>query len=253
MPKIAKTKPPYIQIAEHIQAQILRGELNPGDALPPLRAIAGDWEVTQTTASRAVAWLEEQGHVTVGGPGLRTIVKDPKNVNRNGRDRARSVRRTGRIYTQGEYAKIESAAVVLAPADVAAALGLTGSEPTAIRRERVTYGPDDKPVSASVSWYDSALATSCPRLLDAERIQQGSWGYVEEQTSRKAVRGRDIITTRLATEEDAARLGIDLPAAVKVSTTFLWTEDGLVVEYGVSLAEAGRESTYDYTLGDSDS
>lgn len=248
MPKIRQSKPAYVQIADHIRARIMRGELAPGDRIPSLRDIAQEWETSPVTASKAVALLQSEGHVTVPGKGLATIVRDPATVHRSGSDRARAVRRTGRIYSSGEYAKITSAEVVTAPADVAAALGLTGDAPTAVRRERVTYGPDDQPVSASVSWYAANLAERCPKLLVADRIIEGSWAYVEQQTGQRAATGRDSITTRLATEEDAARLNLTLPAAVKVSTTVLRTADGVTVEYGVSIAGTGRESTYEYSL-----
>lgn len=250
MPKLKQSKPPYIQIFEHIQGRILRGDLSPGDRIPSLRDIAQQWGVSPVTAGKAVALLQAEGHVTVPGKGLATVVRDPRTLNRNGYDRAKSVRRTGRIYTPGEYAKITSADIVQAPADVAAVLGLSGDSPAAIKRVRVTYGPDHQPVSASISWYDAALAEASPKLLVPERIIEGSWGYVEQQTGQRATRGRDRITTRLATEEDAQLLGIELPAAVKVSTTLLWTDDEVVIEYGVSIAGPGRESTYDYDLAD---
>lgn len=248
MPRIEQSKPPYVQIYEHMRGEIMRSERTPGTPIPTLRQLAAEWGVSQVTASKAVARLQEEGYVKVGGPGLRTIVTDPKDVHRHGRDRASAVRRTGRIYTAGEYAKITSAEVVVAPADVAEALGLTGTEPSAIRRVRVTYGPNHQAVSASVSWYDAALAESSPKLLEPERIIEGSWGYVEKQTGRRATHGRDQITTRLATEEDAEMLGLELPASVKVSTTTLWTEDGTVVEYGVSVSGPDRYSTYEYDL-----
>jgi len=217
MPKLEQSRPPYVQICDHYKSLITRGDLSPGDPIPTLRKIAEEWGVSQVTASKAVNLLQDEGHVKIGGPGLRTVVVDPKTVNRNGHDRAKSVRRTGRIYTPGEYAKIQTAEIVNAPDHVADALG-----------------------------------DSSPKLLVTERILEGSWGYVEQQTGKKATRGRDQISTRLATAEDAQMLGIELPAAVKVSTTFLWTDDGFVVEYGVSVAGAGRESTYDYTLSDDD-
>ncbi len=253
MPKLEQSKPPYVQIAESIQGQILRGQLAVGDAIPTLRAIADDWSVSQVTASKAVNLLQEQGFVKIGGPGLRTVVQNPKEVDRNGQDRARSVRRSGRIYTPGEYAQIRSAEIVPAPSEVAAALGLPGPNPMAIRRVRVTYGADHQPVSASTSWLDAQLAEQAPKLLETERIREGSWGYVEKQTGRKAARGRDQISTRLATDDDAELLGLSLPAAVKVSQTMLWTSEGVAIEYGVSVAGSGRQSTYDYTIEDLES
>lgn len=250
MPQLEQSKPPYVQIAEDLRGQIMRGELSPGDPIPTLRKIAEAWGVSQVTAAKAVGLLQDERYVKVGGPGLRTVVQNPRDLHRSGPDRARSVRRTGRIYTPGEYAKITAAEIVPAPEDVAAVLGLTGENPTAIKRVRVTYGPDDQPVSASTSWYDSALADSSPKLLETERIREGSWNYVEQQSGRRATHGRDRISTRLATEDDAQLLGIELPAAVKVSTTLLWTDDDVVIEYGVSLAGPERESSYEYALAD---
>ena len=250
MPKVQKSEPSYVQICEHYRKQILKGTLAPGDQVPSLRQIAKDWSVSPVTASKAMTQLQAEGYVKVGGPGLGTTVQNPKGLHRNGKDRAVSVRRTGRIYTPGEYAKITSAEIVPAPADVIEALGLAGDEPTAIRRVRVTYGADHQPVSASTSWYDAALAESSPKLLETGRITEGSWGYVEKQTGKKATHGRDQIDTRLATEEDAAMLGLELPAAVKVSTTLLWTDEGVAVEYGVSVSGSGRRSTYEYSLNE---
>lgn len=248
MPKLERSKPPFAQIADHLRARILRGDLAPGTAIPTLRAIADDWGVSQVTVSKAIGRLQDEGLVKIGGTARSTIVQDPKGLHRSGQDRAVAVRRTGRIYSPGEYARIVSAEVVAAPADVAAALGLTGDSPQAIRRVRVTYGPDDQPVSASTSWYHADLIESSPRLMETERIREGSWNYVETQTGQRVAQGRDEITVRLATQEDADILGLELPAAIKVSTTKLWTGDDVVIEYGISIAGAGRASSYEYDL-----
>lgn len=242
-----KRTPPYLQIADKLLEQITSGQLSPGDRLPSLRDLAKTYGVSPVTAGKALAHLQTEGYATVPGKGLATIVRDPAGVHRTGADRARSVRRTGRIYTAGEYARITSAEIVPAPADVATALGLAeGAD--AIRRIRVTYSADGQPVSTSVSWLDGAYAITAPALTVPDRIKQGSWRYVEERTGKEAVRGRDEISSRLATEEEADLLGLDLPAAVRVATSRIWTEDGEVIEYGVSVAGGARASAYEYDL-----
>lgn len=242
-----KRTPPYLQIAEKLLAQITSGQLAPGERVPSLRELAKAYGVSPVTAGKALGWLQTEGYVTVPGKGLATIVRDQAEVHRTGADRARSVRRTGRIYTDGEYARITSAEVVPAPADVATGLGLAEGA-NAIRRIRVTYTSDGQPVSTSVSWLDGALAVTAPALTIPDRIKQGSWRYVEERTGKEAIRGRDEISSRLATEEEAELLGLDLPAAVRVATSRIWTDDGDVIEYGVSVAGGNRASAYEYDL-----
>lgn len=55
--------PPYVQIFEQIRALIERGEVAPGEALPPVRQLAGDLGVAPNTVARAYADLKADGWV----------------------------------------------------------------------------------------------------------------------------------------------------------------------------------------------
>ncbi|MFG3229353.1 GntR family transcriptional regulator [Kitasatospora sp. NPDC048194] len=236
--------PKWQQLADQLRGQITDGTYAPGSILPRQVDLAAERGWSEVTVRRAYSQLQAEGLVTsIRNRG--TVVNEPPHL--AGRDRALSVRRTGRIYTPGEYAKITSAELVAAPDNVATVLGIGPGAP-AIKRVRVTYGADGKPRSASTSWYDGAHAEAAPDLLVPERITAGSWRYLELQAGLQAVSGQDSIDTRLATEDDAAALGLELPAAVKVSSTVLTTTDGTVVEYGVSISGNGRSSTYSYDL-----
>ncbi|MFD4400827.1 GntR family transcriptional regulator [Kitasatospora sp. NPDC058478] len=238
-------QPPYQQIAARIRARIEAGEVQPGDRVASDSEIATEFGVSRATAQKVLATLRSE-RVIEPAPGARgNVVSLPAHL--SGRDRATAVRLTGRIYTEGEYARIVSAELTPAPDSVASALGIEAGAP-AIRRLRITFGRDDKPRSASVSWYDGTHSEAAPLLLVQERIKAGSWAYLEQQTGLQAVQGQDVISARLATEEDAELLGITLPAAVKESVSILRTADGTVVEYGVSIAGEGRQSSYDYDL-----
>lgn len=54
----------YQEIAESLRRRIVAGELQPGDKLPPVRAMAGQWQCTPGTVSRAYAALAQEGLVT---------------------------------------------------------------------------------------------------------------------------------------------------------------------------------------------
>ncbi|MET8703618.1 GntR family transcriptional regulator [Kitasatospora sp. NPDC004723] len=238
--------PKWQQLASKLRAQIADGTYPPGSKLPRQVDLAAELGWSDATVRRAYGDLAAEGLVTATRNAGTVVNRLP---HLSGADRARSVRNTGKIYIEGEYARITSAELVEAPADVAEVLGIKAGT-SAIRRVRVTYGPDGKPRSASTSWYDGAHAETAPLLLIAERIERGSWRYLEQQVGVTARKGRDSIEARLATEADAEALGLELPAAVKVSTSVLRTLDGVVVEYGVSVAGEGRTSVYDYDLPD---
>lgn len=245
MKPIERSEHPYLQVMADIRAQIADGSLAPGDRIPSEREIAEGYKVSRTTAVKVLAALRAEGLVE-GKIGIGTIVRTT-DMHRSGRDRAATIRRTGRIYAPGEYATITAAEIVAAPDDVATALGLdTGAQ--VICRRRVTHRADDSPESASTSWFDGTLAGQAPQLLVAERIIEGTWAYLEAQTGRRAVHGAETVEARLATNTDAAELRLTLPAAVKVSTMVLRDTEGSVIEYGVSVAPAGRRSTYEFDL-----
>ena len=54
----------YQAIAEALRRRIASGELKPGEKLPPVREMAGRWDCTPGTVSRAYAQLAREGLVT---------------------------------------------------------------------------------------------------------------------------------------------------------------------------------------------
>lgn len=66
----ATQEPIYEQIARQIKNLILRGELQEGDALPSIRNLARELQISVITTKRAYEELEKEGLiVTIGGKG----------------------------------------------------------------------------------------------------------------------------------------------------------------------------------------
>lgn len=59
----ASGQPIYEQIYAQIKAEILRGTLREGDALPSIRALAKDLRISVITTKRAYDELERQGFI----------------------------------------------------------------------------------------------------------------------------------------------------------------------------------------------
>ncbi|MGB4505310.1 MAG: GntR family transcriptional regulator [Syntrophaceticus sp.] len=63
-------KPLYEQIADQIKNQIIMGEIEPGDALPSIRSLARELQISVITTKRAYQELENDGFIeTIPGKG----------------------------------------------------------------------------------------------------------------------------------------------------------------------------------------
>ena len=62
--------PIYEQIKQQVKSAILSGELKEGDALPSLRTLARDLQISVLTVTRAYTELEQEGFVLGSGSEL---------------------------------------------------------------------------------------------------------------------------------------------------------------------------------------
>jgi DNA-binding GntR family transcriptional regulator len=252
-PTVRRPDPPYLQVVAAIREQIASGELQEGERVPSARELTREWRISLGTASKALATLRSEGLVRAV-QGVGTVVGTAEAMGLGARDRMLSIRRGGRIYPPGQYARITDAQMVGAPPHVADALGVAADAPV-IRRHRVTYqrqghGQEDRAVSASTSWYDGALAGACPRLLQVERIPEGTPAYIEAATGRRITTGRDQLAADEAANQDAQDLGVDLGVPVLRGRNWYWDADGGVIEYGENASIPCRWIAYDYEMED---
>lgn len=211
MPEIQEVQPKYLQIANYIKNEIVRGDRKPGEEIPSERHIAIEWNVARPTAAKALQALRVQGLVE-SRQGSGTYVRDQHAAPR-AKERYERARKFGRIYATGDYAEIKSAEVVNAPEHVREALNLDQPGAPVVRRHRVTISKDQGPVETSISWLDVSLAAVAPLLLETMRIRQGTVGYVEECTGRRAAYARDQMAARLATDTELAYLELSESAS----------------------------------------
>lgn len=75
----ASPDPIYEQIVQQIRAQILSGNLSEGQALPSIRALARDLQISVITTKRAYEELEREGFLNgVGGKGTFVAAQNPE-------------------------------------------------------------------------------------------------------------------------------------------------------------------------------
>jgi GntR family transcriptional regulator len=236
LPRVAQVLPKYLQIANAIRDRILHGELADGDELPSERELAGDWRVARPTAAKALAELRRLG-LAESRWGAGTFVR-AATVAHTADERYRHTIATGRVYDQGEHAEILSAELVDPPDTARQALHLRPGE-TAIRRHRVTIGADGQPNESSVSWFDAQLADAAPRLLNRDRILEGTTAYVEQTTGRLAYTARDRMSARRATAVEAQALGLTRGSPVLLTEHLVLDRDGRPLEWVESCCPPG--------------
>jgi len=205
--------PKFVQMANRVRDRILSGDLGAGDEVPSERVLAIEWGVARPTAARALQELRRLGLVE-SRQGSGTYVRGQIDIHRRARDRYARSRTAGRVYSEGEWATIVSAKMARAPARIAAAMGIAAGEMIG-RRHRIT-GDANGPNEISTSWFPPQIVVEAPRLLDRERIREGSLAYIETCIGRRGVVARDELSARLALAGERRELALDDPAAVLV-------------------------------------
>ncbi|MGP4003617.1 GntR family transcriptional regulator [Streptomyces sp. 8N706] len=236
MPRIEEAQPKYLQIAHHIRDQILRGDLRPGDEVPSERQLAVDWSVSRPTAARALEALSHQSLVEKR-QGSGTYVRGLA-VNRRARELYGRAKQTGKIYTPGEYAVITSAGLLEAPEHVAEALNLAAGT-RAVHRRRVTNN-ESGPITLSTSWFAPEVGERAPKLMDPDRIREGTLMYVENMTGRQGSYAEDRMCARLATDEEAADLQLGSGSAVLIVHHVVYDLQDRPLEFAEATYPPGR-------------
>lgn len=234
--RLERPAAPYLQIADEIRERIRKGDLRPGDSAPSVRGLSREYGVAHATAYKALGVLQAEGYVR-SETGSGSVVTSEEERGWSASARVELSHRTGKIYPEGQYARIVDAGLSPAPEHVAAAHGVeTGSE--LVRRARVTYR-SDRPISRSTSWFPGEFAEMAPALLVPDRIIEGTFSYVARVTGRKLATWLDQYDPMLATAEDAVALEITEGAPVFYGRNWIYDEQGGVIEFGESVA-AGR-------------
>jgi GntR family transcriptional regulator len=247
MPEFQYAPPRYVQIADHFRQRIVSGDLQPGDEIPSERQLADEWSTSRPTVTKALDLLRREGHLG-SRQGAGTYVLGPSRYHRGANAAYGRSIETGRIYPLDQEAVILAAVRDVAPPDVAEGLGVDEGADV-VRRQRLTLR-DGVPVELSTSWLDASFADRAPRLLEADRILQGTVAYVEHSTGRHARTARDRISARLATSEERELLQLPEPSAVLVTRHVVLDADIVPLEYAVSVVPPDAWTiAHEYPIG----
>jgi DNA-binding GntR family transcriptional regulator len=245
------TETMYASIRDQLSSEITAGVYPAGALLPSIREIMQRWEVSTTTARKALDELAAtgyarkegtRGHISTGGP----LAPPAQPVSEHARKAPPPAAVAGRLTiwpahtipangsiepgSDGEFAALD-VRLERAPAEVAMALGITDPAGQVIVRRRLLAAKDGTPVQFRISYLHTELAENTP-IAEPQPILD-AWPAALATYLGKQVRlASSQVTARHPTHEEAAALALASDAAVIVR------ED---------LYEDQRRSPVDYT------
>jgi GntR family transcriptional regulator len=236
MPRATDSRPLHQQIAADLRAQIMSGDLAPGDQLPSTSQLVTQYNAANPTIQKAASALKDEGFLR-SRPGAGVYVHDrqPFVV-----DVANYLEPMPRGYSY----QIIDVTNARPPADAAQLLGLDADE-LAVMRHRVLLH-DGEPVELSWSFYPTDLAAGTP-LARRQKIRGGAPRVLAE-LGWPQQHFTDRISARQPTTTEVEQL--DLPADVPVIRQLRAIYSGdRPVEVSVLIKGAHRyELSYDQTI-----
>lgn len=207
-------------VYDELRRSIDRGELTPGGQIPGELDLATRYSVSRQTVRTALTRLEQEGMVSEGRGRLGRVVRDHRplwwDLTRFESSARRDDPNTGRddwaagVAEQGRTPRQEvSVAIVAAPADVSAYLGVDEGD-LVVKRDRIRY-VDDVPYQLSTSWFSEQLARGTP-LMEARDVAMP--GGIMSHIGHPQARVHDEIVVRMPTP--AEREQLDLPTGTPV-------------------------------------
>ena len=235
--------PLYMQVVRQLRAQIASGELAEGERIPSQREMMAHWRISMQTASKVIGALKTEG-LAIASVGRDTVVA-PGAPARMAAAAAGTAQTAEPARADGLEVRA-TASTTAAPAGIAEILGITAGR-RALRRQETRYD-NGKPVSLTITWFPSAIATKAPRLAAAEPIPAGALAYVGEATGSRAVRVIEENAALPADKDTAQSLGVGPGTPVLVSRVRNYASTGTIIACTETSMVAGRWQSRTYTV-----
>lgn len=229
-------------LADHYRQEILSGALAPGAKLPTNRELAGSWQTTAATVTRALSALQVEGYIVTSPRG--TFVSDAPAATLSPTNRLERVRRVKSLLAEGETSIVSAAELVRPPVYVADLFDLEYGDQV-VRREW-TAGRGRVRTCFAVTWYPARFAALVPDLLNTSpgRNDGLTW-KVLEATGRQITHARDDMHARKLDAREASHLGRPVGDPT-LAMAWRWSDDEGMIEYGEACLPERLTIGYEY-------
>ncbi len=215
--------PMYLQIQEDVLAQIARGELQPGDQLPPQRTLSERYQASHMTIRRVIDHLVAEGAIyAIPGKGL--FVAEPK----QDAEISPLIGFTEDMAQRGMVAgtRVLAAEIVSASTTLAQVLAVAVGAPlVSLRRLRLAAG---QPMAIQSAFLPHAHV---PGLLDHDLECTSLFTLLRQQYGLQLAGATTSVETALADEAQAALLEIAVPAPLLITEQITFMPSGQPIEF----------------------
>ena len=208
-------EPRHVTLARSLREVIARGDLVPGERLPPERELAERFNASRTTVRLALSALKSQGLVG-SGQGQGTYVRKARPIRvmamaQDGRARRaehHAATFNAEIARQGRIGHPQITAVGPMPADAESARWLAVPEGTDLLVRRRVMLVDDEPYQLGDSYYVHDLVRDTAIAADAP-VEEGVLSVLERANGAPVAYFLDELSFRMPTPQEATTLRLD--------------------------------------------
>jgi GntR family transcriptional regulator len=223
--------PIYYQLEEHIKALIEKGELMPGDALPPEREYAEKYQISRMTVRQAFTQLVNEGYLyRMQGKGTFVAERKIEQLLQGVTSFTEDMKARG-LEPASQLIRFE---IHPAAAPIAEQLAIAESAPV-YEIERIRLA-DGVPMALETNYLSAGLVKG----LTEEIVNQSLYAYIEGELNLKIDSASQIIESSIAGQTDAKYLKISKGAPVMLIQRNSYLKDGTPVELVKSVYRADR-------------
>lgn len=223
--------PIYYQLEEHIKELIEKGELLPGDALPPEREYAEKYKISRMTVRQAFTQLVNDGYLyRLQGKG--TFVAERKiEQPLQGLTSFTEDMKTRGMIPGSQLIHFE---IIPASKQVASQLSISEFAPVyEIKRIRLADG-------VPMAYETNYISANLIKGLTEQIVNQSLYAYIEGQLHLKIDSASQMIESSIANLNEAKLLKISKGAPVMLIQRNTYLKDGTPVELVKSVYRADR-------------
>ena len=223
--------PIYYQLEEHLKELIEKGELKPGDAIPPEREYAEKYQISRMTVRQAFTHLVNAGYLhRIQGKGTfvaeRKIEQPLQGLTSFTEDMKARGLKPGSQLIQFE--------MIPATTQIANQLSIQEYAPVyEIKRIRLA---DDVPMALETNYISANLIKG----LTEQIVNQSLYSYIETQLGYQIDHASQVIESSIANQIEAEHLKIKKGSPVMLIQRNTFLQDGTPVEFVKSSYRADR-------------
>jgi GntR family transcriptional regulator len=245
---MAQNQPMYRYIADDLRAQIAEGQLAPNKKLPTEGELSEQYKASRNTVREAIRRLTDEG-LLESRPGQGTFVArsidpfvtvltaDPK-TGFGGGDNAAYLSEV-RSNHREPINSVPRVEVVTVSPELAVLLDISTDSQVVSRSQDRSI--DGVPWSRQTTFYLMDFITKgATDLLMAKDIEGGAVKYLGDEIGVRQTGYRDVITGRLATDEEQPFFGIGHNGAVFVHSRVAFDQDNRPMRLTVTIYPADR-------------